>query len=88
MDGRGVWRGMDICIIWLSPFAVHLKLLQHCSLAILQHKIKSLKKIRKKEDCIALEENLPECLEKHQHLRVGQEKTSKGDSVSGKSLKA
>ena len=28
-------------------------------------------------------------MEKHQHLRrVGQEKTSEGDSVSGKSLKA
>ena len=27
--------------VWLSPFAVHLKLLQHCQLAILQYKIKS-----------------------------------------------
>ena len=36
--------------IWLSPFAVHLKLSQHCSSAILQHKIKSyfFKKASKK----------------------------------------
>ena len=27
--------------MWLSPFAVHLKLSQHCSLALLQYKIKS-----------------------------------------------
>ena len=26
--------------VWLSPFAVHLKLSQHCPLAILQYKIK------------------------------------------------
>lgn len=30
--------------VWLSLLAVHLKLLQHCSLAIPQHKIKSFKK--------------------------------------------
>ena len=30
--------------VWLSHFAVQLKLSQHCSLAILQYKIKSLKK--------------------------------------------
>ena len=29
-------------IVWLSPFAVHLKLSQHCSSAILQYKIKIL----------------------------------------------
>ena len=28
--------------IWLSPFAVHLKLSQHCPLAMPQYKIKSL----------------------------------------------
>ena len=28
--------------VWLSPSAVHLKLSQHCSLAMLQYKIKSL----------------------------------------------
>ena len=27
--------------VWLSPFAVHLKLSQHCKSAILQYKIKS-----------------------------------------------
>ena len=30
--------------VWLSPFAMHLKLSQHCELAILQYKTKSLKK--------------------------------------------
>ena len=30
--------------VWPSPFAVHLKLSQHCLLAILQYKIKKLKK--------------------------------------------
>ena len=29
--------------VWLSPFAVHLKLSQHCLLAIPRYKIKSLK---------------------------------------------
>ena len=32
----GEWIGV---YVWLSPFAVHLKLSQHCSLAILQYKI-------------------------------------------------
>ena len=31
---------------WLSPFAAHMKLSQHCYLAILQYKIKSLKQIK------------------------------------------
>ena len=35
--------------VWLSPFAVHLKLSQHCELAILQYKIKSL---GKENDCL------------------------------------
>ena len=30
--------------VWLSPFAVHLKLSQSCSLAISQYKIKSYKR--------------------------------------------
>ena len=30
--------------VWLSPFAVHLKISQHCELAIPQYKIKSLRK--------------------------------------------
>ena len=30
--------------VWLSPFAVHLKLSQHCQSAIVQYKIKSFKK--------------------------------------------
>ena len=33
LDGRGVWRTTDTCIyVWLSPFAVHLKLSKHCLL--------------------------------------------------------
>ena len=44
LDGKGVWGRMDTCIhVWLNPFAVYLKLLQHCSLVILQYKIKSFK---------------------------------------------
>ena len=34
------WRHV---YVWLSPFVVHLKLSQHCQLAIHQHKFKSLK---------------------------------------------
>ena len=30
LDRRGVWGRMDTCICWLSPFAVHLKLVHHC----------------------------------------------------------
>ena len=33
---RGEWIHVSV---WLSPFAVHLKLLQHCKSAILQYKI-------------------------------------------------
>ena len=43
-----VWMGgefggewIHVCV-WLSPFAVHLKLLQHCQLAITQYKIKKI----------------------------------------------
>ena len=46
--GGGVgeeWIPVDV---WLSPFAVHLKRSQHCQLAILQHKIKCLKRKKKK----------------------------------------
>ena len=35
--------------VWLSPFAVHLKLPQHCSSAIPQHKTKSIKSGGKKK---------------------------------------
>ena len=42
LDGRRVWGKMYICIVWLSPFAVHLKL-SHWYLAKSQYKIKSLK---------------------------------------------
>ena len=39
---RGEWIHVDV---WLNPFAIHLKLSQHCLLmAISQYKIKSLKK--------------------------------------------
>ena len=32
LDERGVWGRTDTCIVQLSPFAVHLKLSQHCML--------------------------------------------------------
>ena len=43
LDGRGVWGRMDtrVCV-WPSPFAVHLKLSQHCQLATFQYKIKKV----------------------------------------------
>ena len=46
--GREFGERMDHVYVWLSPFAVHLKLSQHCSsaaaaAAILQIKIKSFK---------------------------------------------
>ena len=41
-EWEGLGGRMDTYIyVWLSPFAVHLKLSQHCSLDILQYKIKS-----------------------------------------------
>ena len=36
----GEWMHQDV---WLSPFAAHLKLSQHCQSAMRQYKIKSLK---------------------------------------------
>ena len=30
LDGRGVWREWIHAYVWLSAFALHLKLLQHC----------------------------------------------------------
>ena len=39
MEGEVGVEWMHVCI-WLSAFALHLKLPQHCSLAILQYKIK------------------------------------------------
>ena len=30
LDGRGVWGEWIPVYVWLSPFAVHLKLSQHC----------------------------------------------------------
>ena len=43
---RGTLGGERICVfIWLRPVAVYLKLSPHCLLAILQHKIKNLKKM-------------------------------------------
>ena len=36
--------------VWLRPFAVHLKLSQHCYSAIFQYKIKSLKEREKKKE--------------------------------------
>ena len=40
MGGESGGERMHV-FVWLSPFAVHLKLSQHCSLVILQHKVKS-----------------------------------------------
>ena len=34
LDGRGVWGRMDRVHVWPSPFAVHLKLSQHCQSTI------------------------------------------------------
>ena len=45
MGFGGEWIHVQVC---LSPFAVHLKLSQHCSLARLQCKIKKFKKGRTK----------------------------------------
>ena len=40
----GKFRGEWIHVyVWLSSFAVHLKLLQHCKSAILQNKVKNIK---------------------------------------------
>ena len=39
LDGRGVGGEWIHAYVWLSPFAVHLKLSQHWQLAILQYKI-------------------------------------------------
>ena len=44
LDGREFGGEWVHVYVWLSPFAVHLKLSQHCESAILQYKIKSLKK--------------------------------------------
>ena len=49
MEYYSAWMGGEFAGEWihvfacLSPFAVHLKLPQHCQLAILQYKIKSFK---------------------------------------------
>ena len=44
---RGEFVGEWIHVyVWLSPFAVHLKLLQHCEPVTLQYKIKSFLKKR------------------------------------------
>ena len=32
LDGRGVWREWTHVYVWMSPFAAHLKLSQHCLL--------------------------------------------------------
>ena len=46
------WRGGESggeqtrVYVWLSPFTVHLKLYQHCQLAIPQYKMRSLKKCK------------------------------------------
>ena len=41
LDGKGVWGEWIRVYVWLSPFAVHLKLSQLFKLDILQYKVKS-----------------------------------------------
>ena len=47
-DGKGFGGEWINIYIWLSPFAIHLKLPQHRQLAIPQNKIKSLKLKKKR----------------------------------------
>ena len=47
LDGRGAWGDRIHAYVWLSPFTVHLKLPQHCKLAILQYKLFLVLKIIK-----------------------------------------
>ena len=54
MEGRGIWGEQIHVYIWLNLFTVHLKLLQHCQLAVPQYKIKSLLKKKKKAMLTAL----------------------------------
>ena len=42
----GEWKHV---YVWLSPFAVHLKLLQHCQWTISQYKIESSKEKKNKQ---------------------------------------
>ena len=44
LDRRGVWGEWIHVYVWLSPFALHLKLSQHCKLALHQYKIKRVLK--------------------------------------------
>ena len=41
--GVGFGREWIHIYVWLNPFAIHLKISQHCKSAIPQYKIKSLK---------------------------------------------
>ena len=43
LDGSGAGGEWVHVYVWRSPFAVHLRLFQHCSSAIFQYKIKSLR---------------------------------------------
>ena len=44
--------------VWLNRFAVHLKVSQHCWLAILQYKIKSLKEREESIGSVAYEKGM------------------------------
>ena len=47
LDASEIWGRMDTCIgMAESPYTVHLKLSQHCLSALLQEKIKKLKRKR------------------------------------------
>ena len=64
-EARGEWIHVHV---WLSPFAVHLKLSQHCSSALLQPK-KFFKKFKKKiTKKISLKPTLCRYLGLWQHL--------------------
>ena len=60
LDGRGDCEKTDTCVyVWLSPFAVHLKLLQHCLLinyTPIQNK--KLKEIKHKKRLCGVEKGI------------------------------
>ena len=58
--------------VWLNPFAVLMKLSQHCQLALLQHKIKSLKK---KPSITGLQQPLHFITHTHTHTHTHTELT-------------
>ena len=69
MGGESGGERMHV-FVWLSPFAVHLKLSQHCSLVILQHKAKSFfKKFKGRLDNIGTIEPLGSAHSRSSYLK-------------------